>query len=80
MKDIESLQRQIEDSGMADKLRQAADSAEGQRIMRSIDTAAVERAAKQGDMQALKDILGKVLATPEGQNLARKIKQSMQDK
>ena len=80
MKDIESLQRQIESSGMADKLRQAADSAEGQRIMRSIDTAAVERAAKQGDMQALKDILGKVLATPEGQNLARKIKQSMQDK
>lgn len=80
MKNLESLQRQIEDSGMADKLRQAADSAEGQRIMRSIDTAAVEKAAKQGDMQALKDILGKVLATPEGQSLAKKIKQSMQDK
>lgn len=80
MKNLESLQRQIEDSGMADKLRQAADSAEGQRIMRSIDTAAVEKAAKQGDMQALKDILGKVLSTPEGQSLARKIKQSMQDK
>lgn len=80
MGDFSSLERQIENSPMAEKLRQAAASAEGQRIMRNIDAAAVEKAAKQGDMQALKNILNGVLSTPEGQALALKIKKSMEGK
>jgi len=77
MADLESLQREISSSPAAEKLREAAASAEGQKVLCNLDTAAVEKAAKAGDMQALKDILSGVLSTPEGQALAKKIKQSM---
>lgn len=78
MEDLSALGRKLESGPMADKLRQAASSPEGQRIMQNLDAEAVEKAAKQGDMQALKNILSSVLATSEGQALAKKIKQSME--
>lgn len=77
MADLESLEREIKSSPAAEKLRQAASSPEGQKVLKSLDTSAVEKAAKSGDMQALKDILSGVLSTPEGQALAKKIRQSM---
>ena len=77
MADLESLEREIKSSLAAEKLREAAASAEGQKILQSLDTSAVEKAAKAGDMQALKNILSGVLSTPEGQALAKKIRQSM---
>lgn len=77
MADLESLQREIKSSAAAEKLREAAASEEGQRVLRHLDAAKVEQAAKAGDMQALKDILSGVLSTPEGQALAKKIRQSM---
>ncbi len=77
MADLESLEREIKSSPAAEKLREAAASAEGQKILQSLDASAVEKAAKTGDMQALKNILSGVLSTPEGQALAKKIRQSM---
>lgn len=77
MADLESLEREIKSSPAAEKLREAAASAEGQKILQSLDASAVEKAAKVGDMQALKNILSGVLSTPEGQALAKKIRQSM---
>lgn len=77
MADLESLEREIKSSPAAEKLRAAASSEEGQRVLKNLDAAKVEQAAKSGDMQALKDILSGVLSTPEGQALAKKIRQSM---
>ncbi len=77
MTDIESLEREIKSSPAADKLKEAVASPEGQSVLRNLDAGAVEKAAKAGDMQALRDILSGVLSTPEGQALAKKIRKSM---
>ena len=77
MGELDALERAIGSSPAADKLREAVSSAEGQRVLKNLDTAKVEKAAKAGDMQALKDILSGVLSTPEGQALAQKIRKSM---
>ena len=77
MTDMDALKRELEASGAAEKLLKAADSAEGRKVLSGLDTAAVEKAAKNGDMQALRGILSGVLGTPEGQALAKKIRQSM---
>jgi len=80
MDELGKLSRQLQSGPMADKMKQAAASPEGQRLLRSIDSAAVEKAAKQGDMDALRNILKGVLATGEGQALAKMIRQSMEGK
>jgi len=71
------LEREIKSSPAAEKLREAAASEEGQKVLRSLDQAKIERAAKSGDMETLKDILSGVLSTPEGKALAQKIRKSM---
>lgn len=44
-----------------------------------IDPAAMERAAKSGDGDAIRSLLSSVLSTQEGQRLARSIQQLMKD-
>ena len=77
MADLEALEREIKASPAAEHLRAAAASPEGQKVLSNLDTAAVEKAAKAGDMQALKDILSGVLSTPEGRSLAEKIRKNL---
>ena len=77
MADLESLEREIKSSPAAEKLREAAASEEGQKVLRGLDAAEVEKAAKSGDMQALRSILSGVLSTPEGRALAEKVRKSM---
>ncbi|MBQ8264119.1 MAG: hypothetical protein IJY96_05015 [Oscillospiraceae bacterium] len=77
MAELDKLEREIRSSAAAEKLKAAAASPEGQSVLKNLDTAAVEKAAKAGDMKALRDILSGVLSTPEGQALAKKIRQSM---
>lgn len=80
MDELEKLRRQLQNGAMGDKMRKAASSPEGQRLLRSVDTSAVESAAKRGDVDALKKIVAGVLSTSEGQALAKMIKQSMEGK
>ncbi len=80
MDELSKLSRQLQSGPMADKMKQAASSPEGQRLLRSLDTAAVEKAAKAGDVDALKAIVKGVLSTGEGQALAKMIKQSLEGK
>lgn len=76
MEDLEKLGRQLESGPLGDSLRQAAASAEGRRLMGRLDAQALEKAAREGDMQSLKNILASVLASPEGKALAGMIKQA----
>lgn len=76
--DLEKLGRRLEESGKSDKLRSLADSADGRAVSRMVDADEIGRAAKSGDMQALRDILRGVLSTDEGKRLAENIKKAMQ--
>lgn len=78
MNDLENLGRRLEQSGRSDKLRQLADSSDGKAVSRMVDAEKVGRAAKSGDMAALRDILRGVLSTEEGKRLAENLKKAMQ--
>lgn len=80
MDELSKLGRELQSGPMGEKMRRAAATPEGQRLLRSIDGEAVEKAAKRGDVDALKAIVKGVLATGEGQALAKMIKQSLEGK
>jgi hypothetical protein len=79
MKNFESVEKQLVESGKADKIKAIADSADGQRLASRLDAQKVERAAKSGDSEALRGILLEVLGTGEGKRLAEQLKRAMEN-
>lgn len=79
MHNFESIGRELEKRGKTDGLRKLAESADGQSLSRMIDPAAIERAAKSGDTEALKGMVGQILGTAEGQRLAQSLQKLMQE-
>lgn len=79
MQNFEQLGRELEKRGKTDDIKRIADSPEGQRIGRMVDSAAVEQAARTGDSAALRNILGSVLATEDGKRLAESIRKMMEN-
>lgn len=77
MNNFSELEKQLRGNPNAERLMKAADCAEGRRITQSLDPAAVERAAKNGDTAALQSILAQVMSTPDGKALAQKLQQAM---
>lgn len=75
--DIAKFERELEKSGRADKLRSLADTPEGRRISAMFDAQAVEDAARRGDADALRDILGRVLNTEDGKRLSALLGEAM---
>ena len=57
MKDLERLGSELKKSGKSDALMKLAESADGKAVSRLVDAEAVGKAAKNGDMAALQDIL-----------------------
>ncbi|MCI9468924.1 MAG: hypothetical protein HFG45_06450 [Oscillospiraceae bacterium] len=78
MKNFESVEKQLVESGKADKIKAIADSADGQRLASRLDAQKVEQAAKSGDSEALRGILLEVLGTGEGKRLAEQLKRAME--
>ena len=78
MKNFESVEKQLVESGKADKIKAIADSADGQRLASRLDAQKVEQAAKSGDSEALRGILLEVLGTGEGKRLAEQVKRAME--
>jgi len=72
--DFSKLKQELEQNK---ELKAAAESESGKKLMQRIDSAALERAAKTGDTETLKRVLGQVLTTPEGRALADKIQKAM---
>ena len=79
MKNFENVGRELERRGKTEGIKKLAESADGQRLGRMIDAKALESAARSGDSQALRDILGSVLSTDEGKRLAENVRRLMQD-
>ena len=77
MKNIEDMERRLQESGKADKVRAIADSRDGQRLMERLDTDRVERAVQSGDSEALRSILMDVLRTGEGRRIAKQLEETM---
>ena len=78
MKNFESVEKQLVESGKADKIKAIADSADVQRLASRLDAQKVEQAAKSGDSEALRGILLEVLGTGEGKRLAEQLKRAME--
>lgn len=78
MKDIERLGSELRKSGRSEALMKLAESPDGKAVSRLVDAETVGRAAKNGDMDALRDILRGVLSTEEGKRLAESLRKAMQ--
>ena len=78
MQDLETMARELKKSGKAQGIRALADSADGRRLGARIDGAAVEKALRSGDNEALRRILQGVLRSDEGQRLAENLRRMMQ--
>lgn len=73
MRDLEDIGKMLQKSGRAPELRSIAESPEGKRLSGMLDANAVEKAAKSGDMEALRGILQQVMSTEDGKAIARKL-------
>ena len=73
MENIEAFGTELLNSRKGDSIRALADSAEGKALSEKLDPAEVERAARSGDAEAIKKLIGSVLSTPEGRSLAEKL-------
>ena len=76
MRDLEALSKELQRSGKSGELKKLADSADGQRLARMLDAESVRQAAR-GDGEAIRKLLGSVLATGEGQRLAQRLDELM---
>ena len=79
MQNFEDLGRELSRRGKTEQLKALAETDDVQRLSKMVDSAAVEKAAKTGDGDALKAIISQVLSTAEGQRLAQSVQQMMQD-
>lgn len=75
--DLEKLERTLREQK---DLAAAAESPEGKRLASQINDKALREAAKRGDTDTLKQILQQVLSTPEGKQLAEKVKKAVGNK
>lgn len=72
--DLDALKQELQSNSA---VQSAAQSAEAQKLLRSMDAAGIEDAAKRGDAAALKQYLMQALSTPEGQALARRVQKAV---
>lgn len=79
MQNFEQVNRELEQRGKADRVKQLAQSPDSAKLAGMIDNSALGRAAKAGDAEALKKLLGSVLSTPEGKRLAENIRRMMDE-
>ena len=79
MQNFEELGRELERRGKTEELKALADSREVRKLGQMLDTAEVERAARSGYSQALRELLSSLLSTQEGQKLAQSVQQLMKD-
>lgn len=78
MKDLEKLGSELKKSGRSEALIKLAELPDGKAVGRLVDPETVQKAAKDGDMAALQDILRGVLSTDEGKRLAEDLRKAMQ--
>ena len=79
MQNFKALGEELKRSGKAEGLKNLAESADGQKISRMLNMDAVEKAAREGNAEAMQSIVKNVLQTDEGKRLAESLVKLMQD-
>ena len=79
MQNFEQLGRELERRGKTEQIKQLAESEDGVKLAKLIDANAVEQAAKCGDGEALRSLLGSLLSTQEGKRLAESVRRMMEN-
>lgn len=77
MQNFEQLGRELELRGKKRELEALAASEDSRRLAAMLDTAGIKEAAKAGDQDRLRAMLGTVLSTEEGRRLAEGIRSMM---
>ena len=77
MQNFEQLGRELERRGKTRELEALAQSEDSHRLAAMLDTAGLKEAAKVGDQDKLRAMLGTVLSTEEGRRLAEGIRKMM---
>ena len=77
MNRFEDVGRELQRRGKTERIKELADSADGQKLSRMIDPKAIEAAAKSGDSAAMSGIIARILSTDEGRRIAESLKQLM---
>lgn len=77
MRNFEELGRELERRGKTRELRALAESEDGVKLAAMLDGAGFEQAAKAGDGEALRAMLGTLLASKEGKRLAEQVRRMM---
>ena len=75
--DLNEMKRMAGSSGA---LREAAQSAEAQKLLKELDGEGIERALQRGDTAALSAAFAKMLSTPEGKSLAERVQKAVKQK
>ncbi|MBQ7435100.1 MAG: hypothetical protein IJV51_04785 [Oscillospiraceae bacterium] len=78
MRNFENIRQELERSGKSAELNALAQSADGEKLSAMLDGEKLQRAAQNGDGEALRSMLGTVLSTEEGRRLAANIKKLME--
>lgn len=78
MQNFEQLGKELQRRGKTDDIKRLAESEEGLRLAGMIDSGKLEQAAKSGDAEALRAMLGSVLSTQEGKRLAESVRKMME--
>lgn len=73
MGDFEKLSKEFMKNGKANSFNDLVGSAEGKKIGKMIDGEKLKKAAMSGDKETVSEIVGKVMATEEGQKLFKMI-------
>lgn len=75
--DFESCGRELLKGKNASALQELARSEDGRKVAAMVDGNSLEKAAREGDRNALSEALQKILSTPEGRRLAEQVKKAV---
>lgn len=77
MQNFEQLGKELERRGKTGDIKKLAESADGMKLADMIDSQKLESAARNGDSEALRAMLGQLLSTQEGKRLAENVRKIM---
>jgi len=80
MNDLSKLEKELKSIQNVDKIKNVAASPEGQRLSKTLDTAAIEKAVKSGNTAAMQSMIGEILKSSDGQELYRQIQNALKGK
>lgn len=75
--DMEQYARELMQGKNAGALQRLTQSENGAKLAERFDGRKIEQAAKNGDMQALSQLLKNVLSTPEGRSFAAEVQKAV---